>query len=134
MNKQIAHVGIAALVLLAALIVGTTYWQTWANAGLANRQDNEIQLVAQFTIKRGKIYAADGRTLLARNVAKKVGGQTGFFKKMLGGASASPLMAKAQMAKGKNPVEALSRQIQLQEVLLPHLATTVLTRHLRELL
>ena len=48
MNKQVSHIGIAALVLLAALIVATTYWQTWANAGLANRQDNEIQLVAQF--------------------------------------------------------------------------------------
>ena len=44
MNKQVSHVGVAALVLLAALIVGTTYWQTWANAGLADRQDNEIRL------------------------------------------------------------------------------------------
>ena len=49
MNKQISHIGVAALVLLAALIVGTTYWQTWANAGLADRQDNEIRLVAQFS-------------------------------------------------------------------------------------
>ncbi len=81
MNKQISHVGVAALVLLAALIVGTTYWQTWANAGLASRQDNDIRLVAQFTIKRGKIYAADGRTLLATNVKKKVGGQTLYFRR-----------------------------------------------------
>ena len=71
MNKQVSHVGIAALVLLSALIVGTTYWQTWANAGLADRQDNEIRLVAQFSIKRGKIYASDGRTLLATNVSEK---------------------------------------------------------------
>jgi len=55
-NKQISQIGVASLVLLAALIVGTTYWQTWANAGLANRQDNEIRLVAQFSNKRGKIY------------------------------------------------------------------------------
>ena len=67
--------------LIAALIVGTTYWQTWANAGLADRQDNAIRLVAQFSIKRGKIYAADGKTLLATNVRKKVGGQTLYFRR-----------------------------------------------------
>ncbi len=81
MNKQISQIGVAALVLLAALIVGTTYWQTWANAGLNARQDNDIRLVAQFTIKRGKIYAADGRTLLATNVKKKVAGQTLYFRR-----------------------------------------------------
>jgi peptidoglycan glycosyltransferase len=80
-NRQVSHIGIAALVLLAALIVGTTYWQTWANAGLANRQDNEIRLVAQFSIKRGKIYASDGRTLLAANVTKKRGAQTLYFRR-----------------------------------------------------
>src|SRR6266571_873100 len=81
MNKQISQVAVAALVLLVSLIVGTTYWQTWANAGLADRQDNEIRLVAQFSIKRGKIYAADGRTLLATNVKRKVGGETLYFRR-----------------------------------------------------
>jgi peptidoglycan glycosyltransferase len=80
-NKQISHLGVAALVLLAALIVGVTYWQTWANAGLAARQDNDIKLVASFTIKRGKIYAGDGRTLVATNVPTKVGGQTLYFRR-----------------------------------------------------
>src|SRR5205823_8475846 len=68
------------LVLIAALIVGTTYWQTWAAAGLADRQDNAIQRVAQFTIKRGKILAADG-TVLAANVPKRVEGQTLYFRR-----------------------------------------------------
>jgi len=81
MNKQVSHMGVAALVLLSALIVGTTYWQTWANASLAERQDNDIRLVAQFTIKRGKIYASDSRTLLATNVAKRVGGRTLYFRR-----------------------------------------------------
>jgi peptidoglycan glycosyltransferase len=81
LNKQISHLGVAALVLLAALIVGVTYWQTWANASLAARQDNDIKLVASFTIKRGKIFAADGRTVLATNVRKKVGGQTLYFRR-----------------------------------------------------
>lgn len=38
---------------------------------------------------------------------RKQGGSTSFFKKMIGGASASPLIAKAQLAKGRNPAEAM---------------------------
>jgi peptidoglycan glycosyltransferase len=81
LNKQVRQVGVAALVLIVSLIVGTTYWQTWANAGLADRQDNAIRLVAQFSIDRGKIYAADGKTLLATNRKKQVGGQTLYFRR-----------------------------------------------------
>jgi penicillin-binding protein A len=79
-NRQIARLAIVGLALLAALIVATTYWQTWATAGLADRQDNEIQRVAQFSIKRGLIRAADG-TILATNRKKKVGGQTLYFRR-----------------------------------------------------
>jgi penicillin-binding protein A len=81
MNRQITRVAVAALVLLAALIVATTYWQSWAAAGLADRQDNAIQRVAQFRIKRGEIFAADGRTYLARRVARKVQGKTLYFRR-----------------------------------------------------
>jgi penicillin-binding protein A len=81
MNRQITRVAVVSLILLVALIVATTYWQTWAAAGLADRQDNEIQRVAQFTIKRGLIYAADGRTVLANNFTRKVDGRTLFFRK-----------------------------------------------------
>jgi penicillin-binding protein A len=81
MNKQVSQVGVAALVLIISLIVGTTYWQTWANAGLADRQDNAIRLAAQFSIDRGKIYAADGKTLLATNRKKQVSGQTLYFRR-----------------------------------------------------
>ena len=70
MNRQIARLALVGLGLVAALIVATTYWQTWATAGLADRQDNEIQRVAQFSIKRGLIRAADG-TILATNRKKR---------------------------------------------------------------
>jgi cell division protein FtsI/penicillin-binding protein 2 len=80
MNRQISRVALFALILLAALIVATTYWQTWASGGLAVRQDNEIQRVAQFEIRRGLIYASDGRTVLAANVRRKKGGQTLYFR------------------------------------------------------
>jgi peptidoglycan glycosyltransferase len=79
-NRQISQLAVFALVLIAALIVGTTYWQTWAAGGLAARQDNAIQRVAQFTIKRGKIIAADG-TVLATNFSKRVEGHTLYFRR-----------------------------------------------------
>jgi penicillin-binding protein A len=66
MNRQLRHVSVAALILLAVLIVSTTYWQTWAKADLAARKDNETQLIQRLTVDRGKILAADG-TVLAEN-------------------------------------------------------------------
>jgi penicillin-binding protein A len=80
MNRQISRVALLALLLLSTLIVATTYWQVWAAGSLAARQDNEIQRVAQFRIKRGLIYASDGKTVLAKNVARKVSGQTLYFR------------------------------------------------------
>ena len=73
MNKQILHVSVAALVLIAVLIVSTTYWQTWAVGDLADRQDNAIALVARLTVDRGKILAADGTVLAANRRHRKHG-------------------------------------------------------------
>jgi len=103
-NKQISQVGVAALVLIAALIVGTTYWQTWANAGLADRQDNAIRLVAQFSIKRGKIYASDG-TLLAANVTKHVGGQTLYFRRYPTGPIFSDVVGYSTQSRNQTGLE-----------------------------
>ena len=105
MNKQISQLGVAALVLLAALIVGVTYWQTWANASLAARQDNDIKLVASFTIKRGKIYAADGRTLVATNVKKNVGGQTLYFRRYPSGPLFSDVVGYSTQSRNRTGVE-----------------------------
>ena len=80
MNQQISRIALVGLLLLAALIVATTYWQTWAPGSLKAKQDNAIQRVAQFRIDRGKIYASDGRTVLAQNVKRRAGGQTLFFR------------------------------------------------------
>jgi len=104
-NKQVSHVGIAALVLLVALIVGTTYWQTWANAGLADRQDNEIQLVAQFSINRGKIYASDGRTVLATNVSKKRAGTTLYFRRYPTGPIFSDVVGYSTQTRNRTGLE-----------------------------
>jgi penicillin-binding protein A len=65
-NKQLRHVSVFALVLLAVLIGATTYWQMWAKADLAARKDNSVKLIERLTVNRGKILAADG-TVLANN-------------------------------------------------------------------
>src|SRR5262249_45402197 len=57
-----------------------TYWQTWAVAGLEDRQDNAIQRVAQFTVRRGLIYSADGKPLAANRV-KRIDGRNYFFRR-----------------------------------------------------
>ena len=54
------------------------------------------------------------RQALRAGQIKKAGGSTGFFKKMLGGASNSPLIAKAQMAKSR-PAEAMAIAEQILE-------------------
>ncbi len=105
MNRQVIHVAVAGLVLLIALIVGTTYWQTWATAGLADRQDNEIQLVAQFSIKRGKIYAADGRTLLATNRTVERAGQTLYFRRYPTGPLFSDVVGYSTQSRNQTGIE-----------------------------
>lgn len=81
MNSGISRVATFALVLLVALIVGTTYWQVWAASGLAARQDNAIQRVAQFTIKRGKIFGSKAKTTYATNIRRNVKGLTYYFRR-----------------------------------------------------
>jgi penicillin-binding protein A len=72
-NKQLLHLSVVALVLLAVLIVSTTYWQTWAVAGLADRQDNAVARVARLTVNRGKILGAGGAVLAANRKHRKHG-------------------------------------------------------------
>ncbi|MDX6513673.1 MAG: penicillin-binding protein [Gaiellaceae bacterium] len=104
MNQQITRVSLAAVLLIAALIVATTYWQTWASAGLKDRQDNAIQRVAQFSIERGKILASDG-TVLARNKAKKVGGHTLYFRRYPHGSLAAHLVGYATQSRNATGIE-----------------------------
>jgi peptidoglycan glycosyltransferase len=80
-NTQISRLSLVALILLASLVVATTYWQAWAAPSLAAKQDNAIERVAQFRIRRGLIYASDGKTLLAANRAVKRGDETLYFRR-----------------------------------------------------
>ena len=79
MNRQIIKLSGVAMLLLATLIAATTYWQTWARPALAERQDNAIQRVAQFSIERGRISTSG--TLVAANRKKIVDGRPLFFRR-----------------------------------------------------
>ncbi|HEY3463296.1 MAG TPA: penicillin-binding transpeptidase domain-containing protein [Gaiellaceae bacterium] len=73
MNKQLRHISVIALVLLAVLIGSTTYWQTWAQAGLADRKDNSVSIINRLTVDRGKILASDGTVLANNRTTRKHG-------------------------------------------------------------
>jgi peptidoglycan glycosyltransferase len=104
MNRQITSLAVVALVLLATLVVGTTYWQTWAVAGLEDRQDNAIKRVAQFTVRRGLVYAADG-TLLAARRAVKGNGQTYYFRRYPAGDLAPQVVGYSTQSRSRAGLE-----------------------------
>jgi peptidoglycan glycosyltransferase len=80
-NRQLTRLALVAVVLLAALVVATTYWQAWAAGGLQDRQDNAVELVSQLQVARGLILADNGRTLLAANTRQRENGQTLYFRR-----------------------------------------------------
>jgi penicillin-binding protein A len=81
MNRQVNRLGLVAIALMVVLVVATTYWQTWASAGLKDRQDNAIERVVQFQIARGLILGFGKKTVLATNVKRKRGDQTFYFRR-----------------------------------------------------
>jgi penicillin-binding protein A len=103
-NRQISRVALVALALLAALIVATTYWQTWATGSLAAREDNEIQRVAQILVDRGLITAANG-TVLAANVKQHKNGQTYYFRTYPTHGLASQVVGYSTQSRSRTGVE-----------------------------
>ena len=80
MNARIRLAALVSLTMLVALIVASTYWQAWAAPDLANKSDNSIQQISEFTIDRGRIFAADGTTL-AKNRIVHNSGRTYYFRR-----------------------------------------------------
>ena len=76
MNHQITNLFRLCALGFAVLISFTAYWQIWAADSLAVRQDNARLVYRQLQIKRGLIFAANGRTVLAQNRTSKQDGQT----------------------------------------------------------
>jgi peptidoglycan glycosyltransferase len=102
-NGQIKRVATVAMGLLVALVVATTYWQTWARPALAERQDNEIQRVAQFEIRRGVILTPS--RVVARNRAKVVRGKTFYFRRYPQGKLAAHVVGYSTAARSRTGLE-----------------------------
>ncbi len=79
MNQQIRRLFLVFCALFIALIGMSSYW-LWKAPDLEARQGNPNVIVRQLKIDRGKIFAADAKTLLARNRRKEVRGETWFYR------------------------------------------------------
>ncbi|HLG09464.1 MAG TPA: penicillin-binding protein 2 [Gaiellaceae bacterium] len=105
MNRQIARLTYVALALVGVLVVMTTYWQTWAAAGLADRQDNAIRRVAEFSIDRGLIFSFEPRKRLARNIEREVDGRTLFFRRYPYGRLAEHVVGYSTVGRSRTGLE-----------------------------
>src|SRR4051812_21447419 len=71
------------------------------------RQNPEYAIVCFTQVLNKEPSCFESRQALRAAQFKKVGTTTSFLKKMIGGASSSPAMAKAQMNVRKDPIEAI---------------------------
>jgi peptidoglycan glycosyltransferase len=104
-NRQLNRLAVVAVVLLGALVVATTYWQAWAAGDLKAKQDNAIQRVVQFTIARGLIYGADGKTIFAANRKQKRGGNTLYFRRYPNGGLAAQTIGYSTLGRSQAGLE-----------------------------
>jgi penicillin-binding protein A len=104
-NRQIIRLTYVALLLITALVVMTTYWQTWAAAGLADRQDNAIKRVAEFSIDRGLIVARHPFKRLTRNVSRLVDGNRLYFRRYPQGPLAAQVVGYSTVGKSRTGLE-----------------------------
>jgi peptidoglycan glycosyltransferase len=105
MNPRIVKLTYVSLALVAILVVMTTYWQTWASAGLAARQDNAIKRVAEFAVDRGLIFSFEPRKRLARNREREVGSKTLFFRRYPQGALTAHVVGYSTVARSRTGLE-----------------------------
>jgi len=75
-NGQIRILFRLCAVGIVLLISMTAYWQVWAASSLQARSDNARLVFRELQVKRGLIYAAGGRTVLARNKELRRNGAT----------------------------------------------------------
>jgi penicillin-binding protein A len=79
MNAQIVRVFGVIVVLFTLLIVWTTRWTVLEASSLNSNSLNRLTLIADLRIKRGRILAADGTTVLAQSVPAASGTWSRFY-------------------------------------------------------
>jgi penicillin-binding protein A len=67
-NRQIVQLFGLFTLLFAVLLIFTSRWTVFEASSLENNPDNRRPLIEEQKIPRGLIYAADGKTVLARSV------------------------------------------------------------------
>ncbi|MBA3402234.1 MAG: hypothetical protein H0U05_09650, partial [Actinobacteria bacterium] len=105
MNGQIVRLTYVSLALVGVLVVMTTYWQTWAAAGLADRQDNAIKRVADFSVDRGLVFSWKPRKRLARNTERKVERKSLFFRRYPYGSLAAHVVGYSTVERSRTGLE-----------------------------
>jgi penicillin-binding protein A len=104
-NRQIIRLTYVSLALVGALVVMTTYWQAWAAPGLADRQDNAIKRVAEFSVDRGLIFSWQPRKRLARNIERRVDRRTLYFRRYPQGELTAHLVGYSTAARSRTGLE-----------------------------
>jgi len=104
MNARVRFLALSSLVMLVALIVASTYWQAWAAPDLANKNDNAIRQISEFTIDRGRILAADG-TVLARNRVVHTNNRTYYYRRYPLGALTAAAVGYATQNRSRTGLE-----------------------------
>jgi peptidoglycan glycosyltransferase len=104
-NRRIARLTYVALGLVTVLVVMTTYWQTWASAELAARQDNAIRRVAEFAIDRGLILSFEPRRRLARNVEREIDGRALYFRRYPSGPLTAHVVGYSTVGRSRTGLE-----------------------------
>lgn len=105
MNRQIIRLTYVSLALVGVLVVMTTYWQTWAAPALADRQDNTIKRVAEFSVDRGLIVSTSPYRRLARNVRRQVAERTLFFRRYPQGELAAHVVGYSTVERSRTGLE-----------------------------
>ncbi|MDX6532425.1 MAG: penicillin-binding protein [Gaiellales bacterium] len=81
MNPRIGGLFKMAAIGVAVLVTMTAYWQIWAAGELAAREDNARLVYRELQIRRGLIYASDGKTVIAGNIKRRRNGLDVFLRR-----------------------------------------------------
>jgi peptidoglycan glycosyltransferase len=104
MNAQIRQLFFVFAGLFVALVGTLTYW-LWQAPELEARRGNPNVVVRQLTIKRGLVYASDGKTVLAQNRRERVQGQTWYLREYPTRGLVAHLVGYATIARSRAGIE-----------------------------
>jgi peptidoglycan glycosyltransferase len=103
-NPQIRRLFLVFCLLFVALVATTTYW-LWRSPDLEARRGNPSLVVRQLVIKRGLVYASDGKTVLARNRTRKVQGRTWYLRTYPQKGLAAHVVGYSTLARSRSGLE-----------------------------